>query len=371
MKPIDSVQQMQQPQETVEEPIQPEKEKKPRGRPRKIALESPKVPEISGTLGSKSYNCEACGKHYDNSHIWHYHNHMAIKHGIPNPMAKQTSWRQKAKRARQAREDNQAAGVSHSEPVDDNPSAAYPRPAGPNRDAVQKSHQVEGMPGNPDQDHEPLHPLKLARTGRDVPVDAQVRNEFVDILGTPNGDSEASNASTSNVGGTLSEQQQPEPPRQSGSNGLPRATRNQERQQQNAAPEIRNNGASADQESDDGMVDRPLLRSVDGVLVFRGYKPGMTLVQTTDGKHIVYPSSAPCDPDAASTMPISPNTLVTPVRTSDVAGSSSTPLGEEIGNFIASRSAQNRNSVTNNGPDDSDPDDPSWVAPRNTSRHGK
>ena len=42
-----------------------------------------------GLLGPKNYSCEPCKKYYDNSHIWHYHNHMDKKHGIPNPMANQ------------------------------------------------------------------------------------------------------------------------------------------------------------------------------------------------------------------------------------------------------------------------------------------
>ena len=351
------------------------KVKKPRGRPRKRALENPTVSEISKTHEPKNYSCEACGKHYDNSHIWHYHNHMATKHGIPNPMAEQISWRQRAKMAGQVREDNQAvaAGVSHSDPMDDDASAAAPRPAHPSRGAVQTSHQVEGMPGYPDQDHEPLRPLKLARTGQDVSVDAQVRNEFVDILGTPDGDLEASNA-PSNVGETLPEQQRPEPPRQSGSHGQPRATRNQERQQQNAAPEIRDNVVSADPEFNDGKEEIPVLRTRDGILVFRGHRPGRNLVLMPDGKHESYSASAAFDPDAASKMPISPNTYVTPVRARGAPGSSSTPFDEEIGNISASQSEQNLNSVTNSAPDDSGHlvmPTPPRGAPRNLSHHGK
>jgi len=75
----------------------------------------------------------------------------------------------------------------------------------------------------------------------------------------------------------------------------------------------------------------------------------------------------PLDPDAASYMPISPNILVTPVRVSDGAGPSSAPREEEIGGLMASQSAQNRNSVTNDAIDDSDPDDLHAV-PRDQSR---
>ena len=49
---------------------------------------TPSTP-TTGLLGPKNYSCEPCGKYYDNSHIWHYHNHMDKKHGIPNPMANQ------------------------------------------------------------------------------------------------------------------------------------------------------------------------------------------------------------------------------------------------------------------------------------------
>ena len=280
--------------------------------------------------------------------------------------------------ARQAREGNEAAGVSHSEPMDENSSAADPRPESPSLDALRNSPQVEGVQEYPDQDPEPLRPPKLARTGPDVTaeaevrascgglartvpdvtVDAEVRNEFVDILGTLNGDSEASN-----VGETLPEQQHPDPTRQNGSHGLPRETRNQERQERNAAPEISNNGISTDQEVDDGKVPIKILRDGDGNLFFRGFKPGMTMVQKTDGKQVVYSSAAALDPDAAAKLPIPPNTLVTPLRTRVAAGSSSSaPMEEEIGSLIASQSAQNRNSVRNEAPDDSDPDDTSFRA---------
>ena len=57
------------------------------------------IPSVadSGLLGPKNYICNPCGKYYDNSHIWHYHNHMHKKHGIPNPFASKIS-----KRAREA-----------------------------------------------------------------------------------------------------------------------------------------------------------------------------------------------------------------------------------------------------------------------------
>ena len=105
----------------------------------------------TGLLGPKNYSCEPCGKYYDNSHIWHYHNHMDKKHGIPNPMANQIPKRQREAMARVAREANlgQAAkrksvsfggSLPRPEPkraktTDDIPFAANYRPAPPSPSA--------------------------------------------------------------------------------------------------------------------------------------------------------------------------------------------------------------------------------------------
>ena len=93
----------------------------------------------------------------------------------------------------------------------------------------------------------------------------------------------------------------------------------------------------------------------------------MSMAMQPDGKKAVYPSAAPLYPDAASFMPISPNTLVTPVRVNEGAGPSSAPREEEIGGLMASQSAQNHNSVTNDATDESDPDD-LHALPRDQSR---
>ena len=382
---------MQQPQETVEV----EKAKRPRGRPRKVALENPNVPEKSISAGSQAReeNQVAGVSHAEPMDVnpstsdplpleqrevdldgdepgssvqkrprkqrsrfseeqslrllREFEENNYLTKGRKNRLATDLGLSEKTihnwfqNRRQKTKMSGQAVGVSQSEPTDVNPSASGPLPDAPNEDEVQILHQVEGTHENPDQDHEPLRPLKLARTDQEVRVDPQIRNEFVDILGTPNGD----DSETSNVGVAIPEQQQRDPQPQSGSHAKPRVTRNQERKKQETEPEV---PANADQD-DDGKVDTPVLRSVNGTLVFRGYKPGMTMAITNDGKRAVYPSAAPLDPDAASYLPIRPNTLVAPVRNPD-----------EIGSFIASQSTQNRNSVRNNDSDDSDTDDPSF-----------
>ena len=105
---------------------------------------TPSMP-IPGLLGPKNYSCEPCGKYYDNSHIWHYHNHMDKKHGIPNPMANQIPKRQREAMARVARE------------------AGLPRP-GPS--AKRKSISFGALPRP-----EP----KRAKTTDDIPFAAEYR----------------------------------------------------------------------------------------------------------------------------------------------------------------------------------------------------
>ena len=78
-----------------------------------------------GQLGPKNYSCEPCGKYYDNSHIWHYHNHMDKKHGIPNPMANQIPKRQREAMNKLARE---AAGHQPAKRKSVSFGGALPRP---------------------------------------------------------------------------------------------------------------------------------------------------------------------------------------------------------------------------------------------------
>ena len=374
MKPIESPQGTQQPQEAVEEPVQPEKVKGPRGRPRKVALENSsgqrEEAEHDGDEAAPTEKKRPRLNVEQRSRLLRaFEENNYLTEGRKKSLATDlglnaktvSNWFQNRRHITKRRD--KAPGVSQYEPMDDAyPSAADPLPGTSKEDSGQKLRQVPEVAENLEQDHEPLRPLKPARTDQGAAVDARVRNEFVDILGTPNGDSDLPD-----VGITLPSQQNAEPVQQSGSCSQPGATRNQERQQQNTASTVRNNLVDDDEETGDGKVETPVLHTRDGVLVFRGYKPGMSMAMQPDGKKAVYPSAAPLYPDAASFMPISPNTLVTPVRVNEGAGPSSAPREEEIGGLMASQSAQNHNSVTNDATDESDPDD-LHALPRDQSR---